>query len=257
GLGHGGDGTLWGGELLAGRPGAFRRLGHLAPVPQPGGDRAAREPWRMAASHLRRLRGPAWVELPLPALRARGRHDLEVLETMMARGVSSPATSSCGRLFDAAAAILGFTGALAYSAQAPMELEALAARGPAGTAPYPCDPPRWDGEALGLDPGPLVEALLADALAGRDRPAAALAFHRGLARLFARGAAEAASRTGLADVFLTGGCLQNGVLARWLVQEIADAGLRPHRHRELPPNDGGIAFGQVAWALAALGRGDR
>jgi len=250
GLGYGHDGSLWGGELLAGRPGAFRRLGHLVPVPQPGGDRAAREPWRMAASHLRRSRGPAWADLPLPCFGDRDRRDLEALETMMARVVNSPLTSSCGRLFDAAAAILGFRGPLLYSAQAPMELEALAARCPGPVEPYPCGPAQ-DGDSVRLfDPAPLLEALLADAVSGRDRREASMAFHAGLAGLLARGADAAARETGLRDVFLTGGCLQNAVLARELTGALGALGLRPHVHREVPPNDGGIALGQAACALA-------
>ncbi len=251
GLGHGRDGTVWGGEILAGRPGAFRRVAHLAAVPQPGGDRAAREPWRMAASHLRRLRGPGWRDLPLPCFRSRPTGELDGLEAMMARGVNAPATSSCGRLFDAAAAVLGFAGALRYSAQAAMELEALASRAPPGTEAYPAAAPAPGDPCRLLDPGPLLAALVDDALGGRDAAACALAFHRGLAALFARAAAAEARAAGLSDVFLTGGCLQNAVFARHLGEELRREGLRPRFHREVPPNDGGIAFGQAAWALAA------
>lgn len=249
GLGWGPDGTLWGGEILAGRPGGFERVGHLVPVPQPGGDRAAREPWRMAASHLRRLQGSGWSTLPLPAFRDRPAAERDGLEAMMARGVNAPLTSSCGRLFDAAAALLGFTGALRYSAQAAMELEALAARGPDRAQPYPCGSPEVAGGLLRLDPKPLLAALLGDVLAGRDRHRAALAFHLGLARLFAAGAAEAAHTRSLGHVFLTGGCLQNAVFARALCAELTGRGLCPHTHRVVPPNDGGISFGQAAWAV--------
>jgi hydrogenase maturation protein HypF len=250
GLGYGSDGTLWGGELLAGRSGAFRRVAHLACVPQPGGDRAAREPWRMAASHLRRSRGPAWTELPLSCFGSRAPEDLAALETMMARGVNAPLTSSCGRLFDAAAAILGFSGALRYSAQAAMELEALAARCPAQVEPYPAAASARSADGpWALDPSALLEALVADSLAGRDRGEASLAFHTGLAGLLAEGAAAAAEETGLSDVFLTGGCLQNAVFARGLAAALRGRELRPRFHRDVPPNDGGIAFGQAAWAL--------
>jgi hydrogenase maturation protein HypF len=251
GLGYGPDGTLWGGELLAGRPGRFERLGHLAQVPQPGGDRAAQEPWRMAASHLRRVHGARWAETPLPAFRQRDPRDLEILETLMERGVNAPLTSSCGRLFDAAAAILGFTGSLLYSAQAPMELESLAARCPAQARPYPCGEPVWKEERLLLDPAPLVAALAEAVLAQQDPREGALSFHLGLARLLALGARAAADRTGLRHVFLSGGCLQNAVLTNHLIEELRALDLTPHTHREVPPNDGGISFGQAAWALGA------
>jgi hydrogenase maturation protein HypF len=175
------------------------------------------------------------------------------LETMMARDVQSPLTSSCGRLFDAAAALLGFTGSLLYSAQAAMELEALAARAP-GAEPYPSGHPRAAGSPLVLDPGPLLESLLADVLEGRDAGTCALAFQRGLARLFAAGAAAAAEARGLRDVFLTGGCLQNAVFAGALWAELKALGLRPHAHREIPPNDGGLCYGQAAWVVGAAGR---
>ncbi|MBI5014339.1 MAG: carbamoyltransferase HypF [Deltaproteobacteria bacterium] len=253
GLGYGPDGTIWGGELLGGRPGRFERLGHLVPVPQPGGDRAAVEPWRMAASHLRRLVGADWASLPLPAFADRGERDRETLDRMITTGLQSPLTSSCGRLFDAAAAVLGFAGRLRYSAQAAMELEALAASCRAPVEPYPA------GEVAGsragplaLDPGPLLGALLDDVLAGRDPGACALAFHRGLAGLFASAAAEASRPTGLRDVFLSGGCTQNAVFLAALVRELRGRGLRPHLHRQIPPNDGGVCFGQAAWALGSL-----
>ncbi len=253
GLGYGPDGTLWGGEILAGSPAGFRRVGHLAPVRQPGGDRAAREPWRMAAAHLRRALGPAWQELALPCLAHLSAADRAVLDTALDRGLNAPETTSCGRLFDAAAAILGFTGPMRYSAQAPMELEAWAAAAPAGVAAYPFAPPREGGDVLVLDPAGLVRAALRDARRGRDRREAALAFHRGLAGLLAAGIRAAAEKTGLVRVFLTGGCLQNAVLADLLRTDLEAAGLTPRFHRQVPPNDGGVALGQAACALSRPG----
>ena len=253
GLGYGTDGTLWGGEILVGRPGRFRRAGHLVPVPQPGGDRASREPWRMAAAHLHRVLGPGWRELPLPCFRERPAEDLEVILRMIEQGVNAPLTSSCGRLFDAAAAVLGFTDRMTYPAQAPMELEALAARSPGPPADLPAGSLRHDGAALVMDPGPLVRALAEHALAGRDPGRAALGFHRGLAELLARGAAAVARAEGLTDVYLTGGCMQNGILLEHLCAGLESRGLTPRLHRRLPPNDGGISFGQAAWVLEARG----
>ena len=205
----------------------------------------------MAASHLRAALGETWKGLALPALEHLAPADLDVLETAMAGGLNAPLTSSCGRLFDAAAAILGFRGPHRYSAQAPMELEALAGRSTDSVPGYPSGAPSAKGDLLVLEPGELVRALVDDVLAGRDRGACALGFHKGLADLFARGAAAACSREGLSDVFLTGGCVQNAVFARELAGRLRASGLIVHQHREVPPNDGGIAFGQVAWTLAA------
>lgn len=250
GLGYGGDGTVWGGELLAGRPGAFRRAGHLAQVPQPGGDRAAQEPWRMAASHLRRLLGPGWKQTPLAAFQERSPEELAALDTLLEKGLHAPLSSSCGRLFDAASALLGFSGSLLYTAQAALELEGWACAAHAAL-PYPCGVPLRREGAVVLDPGPLLHALLTDVLAERPRPECSLAFHGGLAALWALGAAEVCSDTSCRDVFLTGGCMQNQVFLSALSDQLDALGLVPHFHREIPPNDGGLCFGQAAWALAA------
>ena len=252
GLGWGPDGTIWGGEILAGRPGGFRRAGHLARVPQPGGDRAAREPWRMAAAHLRRAVGAEWMRMDLTCFRDVGPAGRKVLERMMERGINSPATSSCGRLFDAAAAILGFQGAMTYSAQAPMELEARAAR--AGRARiYPEGEVRRQEGMWVLDPAPLVLALARDAAAGADPAACSLGFHRALAALFAEGAARVAAEEGSDAVFLSGGCFQNALFLDAVCRELEARALRPFAHRQLPPGDGCIAFGQAAWVLARDG----
>jgi hydrogenase maturation protein HypF len=205
----------------------------------------------MAASHLRAVVGPGWTELPLPALADHPPEDLRVLDSAIAQGLNAPLSSSCGRLFDAAAAILGFRGAHRYSAQAPMELEALAAAADPSVAPYPVDGPVLrDGLAV-LQPASLLRALLDDSLAGRHRGECALAFHRGLSRLFADATAQVAREQRLRDVFLTGGCVQNAVFVRELTSELRHRGLSVWQHRTVPPNDGGISFGQAAWALAA------
>jgi hydrogenase maturation protein HypF len=255
GLGH--DGTLWGGELLVGRPGTFERVAHLACVPLPGGDRAAKEPWRMAAAHLRSVYGESWTELKLPAFAHVGAEQLGGLEMMMDRGLNSPLTSSCGRLFDAASAILGFTGPMLYSAQAPMEFEALALRAggvhrslPRGG--YPTLAINEEAGAITLDPAPLVEALAEEVLrkeaSGRpDVELASLKFHEALARSWALVVAGVSQERGLKDVFLSGGCFQNSVLTAYVKLMLEGAGLNVYLHRRLPPNDGGISFGQAAW----------
>ncbi len=246
GLGH--DKTAWGGELLAGSPGHFTRVAHLAPVHQPGGDRAAREPWRMAAAYLRKILGSSWNSLPLQTFSHQTEAELETLETMMERDLGSPLTSSCGRLFDGAAAILGFTGPMLYSAQAPIELEGLASTATA-TREYPPALIEKRAGTFVIDPSPILSALLDDSLEGTDRGSAALGFHSAVAKSFAAAALMAASDTGLKKIFLTGGCFQNGILLREMIELLEKLGLEVYCHRQVPPNDGGISFGQAAYAL--------
>jgi len=206
----------------------------------------------MAAAHLRRALGAEWMRMDLACFQGLGPADREVLDRMMARGVNSPATSSCGRLFDAAAAILGFRGAMTYSAQAPMELEARAARAARARA-YPKGEVRNQEGTWVLDPAPLVRALAGDAAAGADPAECSLGFHRSLAALFAEGAARAAADVGTEAVFLSGGCFQNALFLDAVCRELEARGLRPFAHRRLPPGDGCIAFGQAAWVLARDG----
>lgn len=248
GVGFGTDNTIWGGEILAGRPGAFRRIGRLTPVPQPGGDAAAKEPWRMAASWLRRALGESWRESSLPALRHLSKTDRETLDRMMASGLNSPLTSSCGRLFDAAAAIVGFEGRMSYTAQAPMELEALASRA-SGCGPRLPDALIAVSEGMiSLDPAPLLSGLAALTESGIDRGGAALSFHEALSESFAKALEIASETTGLRNVFCSGGCFQNTLLAEKTTARLEALGLSVYHHRHTPPNDGCISYGQAVWS---------
>lgn len=251
GVGLGRDGSLWGGELLAGKIGAFRRAGRLLSVRQPGGDKAAREPWRMAASWMREIHGPSWTSIPLPCFVHRDPGDLSIIDSMLSSGMNSPLTSSCGRLFDAAAAILGFSGAMNYTAQAPMELEGIALKTGGGAfPPYPAGGISNQGGMLVLDPRPLLAALAEDALNGVPAGEAALAFHKSLALSFVLLVEMTSMETGIKNVFLSGGCMQNAVLVEEIRGGLVKRGLAVHTHREIPPNDGGISFGQAAHAAS-------
>jgi hydrogenase maturation protein HypF len=239
GVGLGGDGHAWGGELLRVDGGRFERLGHLAPLALPGGDAAAREPWRMAAAVLHLLgRGGETVA------RFGTRHPAApAVATMLARDLHCPPTTSLGRCFDAAAALLGVRESNAFEGQAPMLLEALASASP--QAPHddriePLAVVREDGT---LDLLPLLAAL-ADA---RDPARAAFGFHAALADGLARWVRRAAAASGLRTVALGGGCFLNVLLTSLLRPRLIDAGLVVLEARQAPPNDGGIALGQ-AWA---------
>jgi len=226
GTGYGSDGTIWGGELLRCDLTSFERVAHLEPVPMPGGEAAVREPWRMAASYLERSSRPVPFE--------RWRVVRESLK------VNAPLSSGAGRLFDAVSALLGVRELVSYEGQAAIELEQLA--GDVVADPYPC---RIEGgQILSSD---LVAAVYDDLQAGRDRAEIAAAFHEGLARI----AVEACEREGEPRVVvLSGGTFQNMRLLERVGEGLRERGFRVLEHRLVPPNDGGISFGQAAVAAA-------
>jgi hydrogenase maturation protein HypF len=247
GVGLGTNGQAWGGELLLVDGAACQRLAHLAPIAMPGGDVAAREPWRMAAAALQRIGRGEQIEA-----RFGRRPAASAVAQMLARGLRCPPTSSLGRWFDAAAGLLGVRDTVAYEGQAPMLLEALAGSGGEGT-------PADELEALvccsadgGLDPGPLV-ARLADE---GDTARGAALFHHALADGLARWVQAAAARSGVRSVALGGGCFLNALLSTLLAQRLGQAGLRVLQARQAPPNDGGIALGQAWVALCHINHGD-
>ncbi|WP_137042938.1 carbamoyltransferase HypF [Pseudolabrys sp. FHR47] len=233
GFGRGSDGGAWGGELLLTDGARFTRLGHLAPMAMPGGDLAAREPWRMASAVLHGLgRGD---EI---ATRFTGKSLAPHLAAMLAAG-GVPATTSAGRLFDAAAGLLGICDAQAYEGQAGMQLEALVRQ------------PRTLQQGWCIDNGVLDLAVLMRMLAtpGFDRMRGAELFHGTLAAALADWAAQAAGATGTSTVALGGGCFLNRVLTEATAQALRARGLQPLIARALPPNDGGLSLGQ-AWVAA-------
>ena len=226
GTGYGTDGTLWGGELLRCDLAGFERVAHLEPVPLPGGEAAIRQPWRTAAVHLERAGRPvpfaAWPQVR-PVL-----------------GVNAPLSSGMGRLFDAAAALLGVRAEVTYEGQAAIELEHLA--GTAAAEPY-----RW---RFG-DGAELVRAAHDDLAAGRPRHEIAAAFHEAIAL----GAAEAcAEAEGPRTVVLSGGSFQNLRLLASTTRRLEQRGFRVLSHHRVPPNDGGVSFGQAAVAAARMAR---
>jgi hydrogenase maturation protein HypF len=234
GVGLGDDGAAWGGELLRVDGAACERLSHLSPLPLPGGDRAAREPWRMALAALARAGHGA---------RARARFADEraapLLLTLIERGLNAPLTSSLGRWFDAAAGVLGVRRRMAFEGQAAMLLEGLAERQGALAAE-----PQWVAfDAAGrLDLGALVVQLADETDAARG----AARFHATLVWALAEWVARAAARSGLRTVACAGGCLLNAIVARGLRRALEQRGLAMLEAEAVPPNDGGLALGQ-AW----------
>jgi hydrogenase maturation protein HypF len=243
GTGYGLDGTVWGGELLVGDVADFRRAGSLRAVRLPGGERAIREPWRMALSWLR----AAGVETaPLVAA-----DRWELIERMLETGLRSPPTSSIGRLFDAVAALCGIRAeAVNYEGQAAIELEAACDPLERGAYEFPV-------VDLALDARPVIGAVVADLRAGAPVPVVAARFHNAVAHATVSACARAASEAGTEVVVLSGGVFANRRLLEATFNGLAAAGLRVLVPERLPPGDGGISYGQAAVAAARISSGTR
>ncbi len=244
GTGYGLDGTVWGGELLLGGLAGFERVGSLWPVRMPGGERAIREPWRMACAWLVEAMGE---QPPLPRTLEgvvepeRWRAVAELART----GLASPVTSSVGRLFDAVAALCGLRATVNYEGQAAVELEAT--RSPDERGSYSMTV--IDGDAgFVLDARETIQVVAREAAAGVPPSIISARFHAGVAESTARACATVAARTEIDTVALSGGVFQNRAFLELTSRRLIEAGLRVLTPRELPPNDGGIAYGQAAVA---------
>jgi hydrogenase maturation protein HypF len=242
GYGYGDDGGAWGGELMLIERGGWRRLGHLAPLPLPGGDRAARAPWRMGVAALAHLGRESEAAIRFPQA---------PLAAQVARFAASPEvakTTSLGRMFDAAAAILGVCLEQQYEGQAAMELEALC-RAPRAL------PGGFSLQGHVLDLSPLYPALLDGGLSARE---GSDLFHGTLIEALAAWIVAAAKEQRQERVALGGGCLMNAVLAGGLAQSLRRLGVAPLLARKIPSNDGGLSLGQAFLAReAALNEGWR
>ena len=236
GSGYGADGTIWGGEFLRVSADGFERVAHLRPFRLPGGEQAMREPRRAALGLLYECLGDAaFARAELPTIAAFTESELRLLRQMLTRGVNSPPTTSMGRLFDVVASLLGLRQVSSFEGQAAMEVE-FAADAVVTDAAYPLD--LSDGA---LDWAPMLHALLRDL--AEEAPTATIAakFHHALVE----GLVAVARQNGEERIALTGGCFQNKLLTERAVRRLREEGFQPCWHRHVPPNDGGIALGQV------------
>ena len=263
GLGYGADDTLWGGEFFLADYRQAKRLATFKPVAMPGGEQASREPWRNTYAHL--MAEMEWArfamnyaELDLYGFLAGKPRD--VLDGMIAKGVNSPLASSCGRLFDAAAAAAGICRERAlYEGQAAVEFEALVDQRTLldedDELAYPFAIPRLKESRLPyVEPLAMWQALLGDLILATPVPVIAARFHKGLAIVIAR-MVEKLSRYESGDepittVALSGGVFQNRVLLEQVVMRLEAQGFRVLTHRQVPANDGGLALGQAVVAAA-------
>jgi hydrogenase maturation protein HypF len=243
GTGYGADGRIWGGEVLLADYRDFERAAHFAYVPMPGGNAAIHEPWRMAVSYLAQHFGRSFLELDIPFTRQLDSRRVEVALRMMEREVNSPLTSSCGRLFDAVAALVGIRQQVTYEAQAAIELEMASGDGDEKGA-YPFALEGEESELL-IETRPMFEMLVKDLHEALPASVMSQRFHNGLVEVFARLAGLLRARAGLNRVCLSGGTFQNTYLLTRLEQRLRADKFEVFTHAEVPPGDGGLSLGQA------------
>ncbi|MCX4775924.1 carbamoyltransferase HypF [Streptomyces sp. NBC_01264] len=253
GTGYGDDGAVWGGEVLLADYAGYTRFAHLAYVPLPGGDAAVRRPYRMALSHLRAA-GIPW-DPDLPCARSCPEEELRVLSRQLELGLNCVATSSMGRLFDSVSSLAGICQHSGYEAQAAMELESAALRAAKGPGPLPYafalnHPAPGREDPVTADPAPLLASVVADLRAGADPSVIAARFHAAATGLVADLCVLARERHALDTVVLTGGVFANTLLSSSCARALRELGFTVLRHRQVPPNDGGLALGQLVVAAA-------
>ncbi|MFZ0391531.1 MAG: carbamoyltransferase HypF [Calditrichia bacterium] len=248
GSGYGPDGTIWGGEILTGNFASFKKIAGLQPVPLPGGTAAIKQPWRMALAYLKTAyRNESIPDLPF--LQNIPENDIGVILQMIDRKINTPLTSSCGRLFDGVSALLHIRSVISYEAQAAVELEMAADDSAAGI---------FEGVLQEADYSPeipvsgLVRAVVRAMRTGEAVSVTAAKFHRTLAELFIEKTKNARVQSGLNTAALSGGVFQNRLFSNYMMKRLQEEGFRVLTHSAIPPNDGGLALGQIMIADAVL-----
>lgn len=254
GTGFGTDGHIWGGEILVADYQQFERAAHFEYVGMPGGNAAIREPWRMAVSCLNHHFGREFLKLEIPFVRHLRKEPTELLVRMLERKVNAPLTSSCGRLFDAVAAICGIRQQVNYEAQAAIELE-MAMEDSDEQGAYPINLQADDGSGMLITTRSLFEAVIADLRKGAPVAAVSRRFHNGLVEVFARAAASIRERTSLNRICLSGGTFHNTYLMESLSAKLGALGFEVFTHSEVPAGDGGLSLGQALVAAHRLHAG--
>jgi hydrogenase maturation protein HypF len=250
GLGFGADGRLWGGEFFVADFLDAERVAHLEYMPMPGGAKAIREPWRMAAVYLQRVFGDDFLNLNLPFVRNMDRKVWTTLRRMTATQTNSPETSSMGRLFDAVSSLLGLRSVVNYEGQAAIELEAIADRSFDRSYEFEigADGKTFKAEAL-------LRRAVEDLLDGVSHGEVSSRFHLGVARLISSLALRIRDERRLERVVLSGGVFQNMFLLESACRLLEDDGFKVFTHHRVPTNDGGVSLGQAAVANARIASG--
>jgi hydrogenase maturation protein HypF len=254
GTGYGEDGRVWGAEMLIADLLGFERVAQLRYAPLPGGDIAMRQPWRVALGYL--SLAPDRVGDFELAFRHVDERELTMANQQLARAINSPLASSMGRLFDAAASVLGVRQHSAFEGQAAMELEALAGNLRGVELPVPVMRDACSGKTV-MDPLPMLAELGRRRLGGANVGELAAALHETVSAATASAVRYAAEGAGLQTVVLGGGCFQNARLLTSIRARLEAMKFRVLVPKALPANDGGVSYGQAAVAAARLAAGQR
>jgi hydrogenase maturation protein HypF len=254
GTGYGTDGQIWGGEFLVADYRNFQRTGYLQYVPLPGGEVAIRRPYRMAVAHLYSLLGNDGLELAVPYLGDVDASELEIITQQIDKGINTPLTSSCGRLFDAVSALLGFRGEASYEGEAAVQLEMMAYDVHDGGG-YPFTILERDCAKV-VHLAEMWGGLIGDVRAKVASGAVAARFHNTIASMIGRMCIAVSQETGLRQVALSGGCFQNRLLLTKTTHMLREAGFDVLIHRQVPCNDGGVSLGQAVIAHASVTSGE-
>lgn len=265
GTGYGDDGTIWGGEFLIANYWEYKRAARLVHVPLLGGEKAIKEPWRMALVWLAHSDIEWDDDLPpvkYARLRQRGESLdidlLDILRKQMTNHINSPLTSSAGRLFDAIASLVGIRHTANYEAQAAIELEAGADKNEHSSYSYEVSVERsskyGDEKMYVIDPSPMIRDITTDLRTGLDQKAIAAKFHNTLVSIVAGTCETIRTEWGVQDVCLSGGVWQNALLITKLIPVLEELGFKVYTHRQVPSNDGGLSLGQAVIAANQVKR---
>ena len=253
GTGYGSDGTIWGGEILLCDYRSFRRLGHISPFLQPGGDLSAKEGFRVAVSMIQQITGDRIKTLEIAKqLSLCDEMQAKMLLGMLQTGMNTISSSSAGRLFDAVSAILGIRTSSTFEGEAATALQFHAEKGNRSTSIPIAEPLHKADDSFVLATDALFAEILSRRLGGENIDDLAWAFHDTLAELVAAACDEAKMSSGVETVALTGGVYQNTLLLERTVLRLRERGFRILHHHLLPPNDGGIGLGQAVYAMQYL-----
>jgi hydrogenase maturation protein HypF len=252
GTGYGPDLTVWGGEFLIADLCEYKRIGHFKQYPMPGGDAAVREPLRMALSYAGFDSGIDIDTLPAFLVEKIGKDDAAAMLAAIRKGVNSPMTSSCGRLCDAVAALCGICLHPSYDGQAPLRLQHICALKEKGR--YPFEITSSNTENYILDFSKMITSIIGEVNTGCGVDLISARFHNTLIEGVAAMCEKISAITGIKDAVLSGGVFQNRIILGKLRELLKNKGICVYIHKQLPPNDACIAYGQAAVALARYNR---